>query len=131
MSKTKVIKLEEQLEKVIHESKELFKVVFEHSPDAITVTDGKERIVAWNPMAEKMLGMQRKDLFNQHVSVLYPLQELWTRGAFLAHTSSAGSFRISPPRSCVKTGPCSMSVLLYLVLKNAQGKDHGVYRYFV
>ncbi len=42
------------------------------------VTDNQERIVAWNPMAEKMLGMNRADLFNKPVSFLYPPKE-WKR----------------------------------------------------
>ena len=72
MSKVKAIKIEEQLEKDFIESKQLFKIVFEHSPAAITVTDSQERIVAWNPMAEKMLGMTRADLFNKPVSSYIP-----------------------------------------------------------
>jgi len=78
MSKIKDPKIEEQMEKDQVESKQLFKVVFENSPSAITVTDSQERIVAWNPMAEKMLGMTRVDLFNQPVSSLYTPQE-WKR----------------------------------------------------
>jgi len=78
MTKFKEKKLEEQLQQDHIESKLLFKIVFEHSPSAITVTDSQERIVAWNPMAEKMLGMGRADLFNKPVSSLYPPQE-WKR----------------------------------------------------
>jgi len=78
MSKAKAPKVEEQLEHNLIESKQLFKIVFEHSPSAITVTDSEERIVAWNPMAEKMLGMTRIDLFNRPVSSLYTPQE-WKR----------------------------------------------------
>jgi PAS domain S-box-containing protein len=78
MSKSKPINLEEQLEKDLIESKQLFKIVFEHSPSAITVTDSQERIIAWNPMAEKMLSMNKSDLFNKHVSILYPPKE-WKR----------------------------------------------------
>ena len=78
MSKAKVIKIEEQLEKDLIESKQLFKIVFENSPAAITVTDSQERIVAWNPMVEKMLGMTRADLFNKPISSLYPPKE-WKR----------------------------------------------------
>ena len=66
------------LEEVIVESREIFKVVFEHSPTAITVTDKDERITAWNPMAEKMLGMSRVELFNKPVKELYLPQE-WDR----------------------------------------------------
>ncbi|MEI7998888.1 MAG: ATP-binding protein [Candidatus Omnitrophota bacterium] len=56
----------------------MFRVIFENSPAAITVTDAQERIVAWNRMAEKMLGMGREDLFNKLVQELYPKEE-WRR----------------------------------------------------
>ncbi len=69
-------------EKELTESKELFRVVFEHSAAAITVTDKNERIVAWNPMAEKMLGMAKKDLFNKPVKDLYSAQEWRKMRAF-------------------------------------------------
>ncbi len=78
MSKVKPAKIEEQLEKDFAESKQLFKVVFEHSPTAIIVMDSKERIVIWNPLAEKILGMARAELFNEHISSLFPPKE-WRR----------------------------------------------------
>ncbi len=78
MSKTKPVKVEEQLEKDFVESKQLFKIIFEHSPAAITVTDSHERIVTWNPMVEKMLGMKKADLFNKPISFLFTAKE-WKR----------------------------------------------------
>jgi len=60
------------------QSKEMFRIIFEKSPSAITVTDSHERIVAWNSMAEKMLGMKSRDLFNKPVHELYPKEE-WER----------------------------------------------------
>ena len=78
MSKVKTAKIEEQLEKDFAESKQLFKVVFEHSPTAIIVMDSKERIVIWNPLAEKILGMAKAELFNEHISSLFPPKE-WRR----------------------------------------------------
>ncbi|MBI3602428.1 MAG: response regulator [Candidatus Omnitrophica bacterium] len=67
-----------RLEQDLSESKEMFRVIFEHSPVAIMVTDAQERMVAWNPMTEKMLGLGRQDLFNRPVQALYPAQE-WKR----------------------------------------------------
>ncbi|MBL8012402.1 MAG: PAS domain S-box protein [Candidatus Omnitrophica bacterium] len=66
------------LENELSESKELFRIVFERSAAAITVTDKNERIVAWNPMAEKILVMSQKDLFNKPVHELYTEEE-WRR----------------------------------------------------
>ncbi len=59
-------------------SKELFKVIFDNSAAAITVTDRHEKIIAWNPFAEQMFEMAREDLFNKPVSELYPTKE-WRR----------------------------------------------------
>ena len=78
MKISKDSKIQLQLEKDHIESKQLFKIVFDNSPSAITVTDSKERIVAWNPMVEKMLDMGKADLFNKPVSFLYPPKE-WKR----------------------------------------------------
>ena len=60
------------------EQKEMFRIIFENSPSAITVTDAHECIVAWNHMAEKMFEMGQKDLFNKPVKELYSEQE-WAR----------------------------------------------------
>lgn len=65
-------------EEELRESKELFQTVFNNSAVAIFVTDKEERIIAWNPFAEKMLGMDKQDLFNKPVKTLYPPPE-WNR----------------------------------------------------
>ena len=44
---------QKEVEKDLVRSKELFKVVFDHTAAAITVTDHLEKIVAWNPFAEQ------------------------------------------------------------------------------
>ncbi len=72
------ISTKKRVEKELIESKELFRVVFDNSAAAITVTDKDERIIAWNPFAEKMLEMNQEDLFNKPVKELYPPQE-WRR----------------------------------------------------
>jgi PAS domain S-box-containing protein len=72
------VSFKKNVEKELTESKELFRVVFERSAAAITVTDKNERIVAWNPMAEKMLDMAQKELFNKPVNELYTPEE-WRR----------------------------------------------------
>lgn len=65
-------------EQELHESKELFQTVFNISAIAIFVSGKDERIIAWNPFAEKMLGMDKTDLFNKPVKDLYPEAE-WQR----------------------------------------------------
>ncbi|NTV29875.1 MAG: PAS domain S-box protein, partial [Candidatus Omnitrophica bacterium] len=64
-----------EVEKDLIRSKELFKIIFDNSAAAITVTDKDEKIIAWNPFAEQMLDMDRKDLFNRPVEGLYPPRE--------------------------------------------------------
>ncbi|HPN88055.1 MAG TPA: PAS domain S-box protein [Candidatus Omnitrophota bacterium] len=67
-----------KIERELIESKEIFKTVFDNTAATITVTDKNEKIVAWNPFAEKMLGMTKEDLFNMPVKDLYPPEE-WRR----------------------------------------------------
>lgn len=66
---------QKEVEKDLIRSKELFKVVFDHTAAAITVTDQSERIVAWNPFAEQMLEMTKEDFFNKPLETLYPARE--------------------------------------------------------
>ena len=67
-----------KIERELRQSKELFQTVFDNTAAAITVTDKDEKIIAWNPFAEKMLGMGKEDLFNKPVRELYPPKE-WRR----------------------------------------------------
>ncbi|MFA5260191.1 MAG: PAS domain S-box protein, partial [Candidatus Omnitrophota bacterium] len=65
-------------EQVQQESKELFESVFNNSTAAIIVMDREERILAWNPFTEKMLGMDKRDLFNKPWPELFSPRE-WQR----------------------------------------------------
>lgn len=65
-------------EKELRSSKEMFKTLFDNTAAAITVTDADERIVAWNPFAEKMLGLTRAELFNKPVHELYQ-EDQWRK----------------------------------------------------
>ncbi len=67
-----------EFEKNLIESKELFKTVFNNTAAAITVTDKNERIIAWNPFAEQLLGLDKEIFFNKPVKELYPPAE-WRR----------------------------------------------------
>ncbi|MFA5087540.1 MAG: PAS domain S-box protein, partial [Candidatus Omnitrophota bacterium] len=72
------ISSQKKAERDLRESKELFQTVFNNSAAAITVTDKDEKIIAWNPFAEKMLEMGKEVLFNKPVQELYPPEE-WKR----------------------------------------------------
>jgi len=112
-----------QCERDLTESKQLFKVVFENSPSAITVTDSQERIVAWNAMAEKMLGMDRDDLFNQHISFLYPPEE-WKRIRSMNIRNKGMLSNITTKIICKKGHLLDVSASVS-VLKDATGKIIG------
>src|SRR3989339_585869 len=72
------ISTKKKAEKEVKESQEMFQTIFKNSAAAITVTDGNERIIAWNPFAEKLFGMGKKEFFNKPVKELYPPKE-WRR----------------------------------------------------
>ncbi len=66
---------QKEIEKDLSRSRELFKVIFDNSAAAITVTDKDEKVIAWNPFAEQMFEMTREDFFNKPVKALYPDRE--------------------------------------------------------
>jgi two-component system sporulation sensor kinase A len=117
------IKIEEQLEKDLIESKQLFKTVFDHSPTAIIVTDSQERIVVWNPLVEKMLGMAKADLFNKSISSLYPPKE-WKRIRSL-NIRHRGMFSNVTTRIFRKDGSLLDVGAFMSVLKDSKGKLIG------
>lgn len=59
-------------------SEEKYKIIFENSAVAITVADEKEHIISWNNYTEKLLGMNKEDLYLKPVESLYPAEE-WVR----------------------------------------------------
>jgi len=56
-------------------AEENYRTIFENTAVAITVTDVDENIVAWNKLAEKLLGMNKDDLYMKPVKSLYPEEE--------------------------------------------------------
>ncbi len=52
-----------------------YKLIFDNTAIAITVTDAAENIVEWNQFAETLLGMGRDDLLLKPVKELYPPEE--------------------------------------------------------
>ncbi len=123
MSQAKEKKIEAQLESQHIESKQLFRIVFEHSPSGITVADSQERIIAWNPVAEKMLGMTKSDLFNKPVRSLYPAKE-WKRMRSLNIRHKGMLSNIGTKVICKDGSLLDISASIS-VLKNGQGKVIG------
>ncbi len=54
---------------------EKYRMIFENSAVAITVTDSNEHIVSWNKYTEQLLGMKKADLHMRSVQSLYPPDE--------------------------------------------------------
>jgi PAS domain S-box-containing protein len=117
------ISVQKSVEKELSESKELFRIVFENSAAAITVTDKNERIVAWNPMAEKLLDMSKKTLFNKPVKELYTPVE-WRRMRALK-IRERGMLADITTQVIRRDGSLLDVSLSISVLKNADGEIIG------
>ncbi len=74
----KNITFEKQARSERQESKELFEIVFNNSAAAVLIMDKQERILAWNPFAEKMLDMGQRELFNKSFKEFFPQKE-WSK----------------------------------------------------
>jgi PAS domain S-box-containing protein len=117
------ISIQKSVEKELTESKELFRIVFENSAAAITVTDKNERIVAWNPMAEKLLDMSKKALFNKPVKELYTPVEWRRMRAFKIRERGMLS---DIATQVIRSDGSLLDVTLSIsVLKNADGEIIG------
>ncbi len=112
-----------QVEQELLESKELFRVVFDNSPVAITVIDKEEKIIAWNAFAEKMLEMTKEDLFNKSVRTLYPPLE-WKR-IRSSKTRKKGLLANMETKIIKKGGKILEVNLSVSILKNIDGKMTG------
>ena len=62
-------------EKKLKESENKYRKIFENSAVAIMLTDENENIISWNKYTEKMLKMDKNDLYRKPVSSLYPKKE--------------------------------------------------------
>ncbi len=80
-------------ERKIRESEAKIRIILDHSPAAITLTDEQERIISWNRFTEQMLGLSQEDLYLKHISILYPPSE-WEkiRAADIRKTGSRHHF---------------------------------------
>ena len=111
------------VQKDLADSKELFKTVFNNSAAAIIVTDKDQHIIAWNPFAEKVLDMEREELFNRPVSQLYPPDEWKRLKAFHVHKKGVVS---DIETMVLKKDGSILDVSLSLsVVKDIQGEAVG------
>ena len=64
-----------EVEEQLRMTEEKYRIIFENSTVAITLTDENENIVFWNKYAEKLLNMNYDDLYMRPVHELYPEEE--------------------------------------------------------
>ncbi|MBF0479511.1 MAG: PAS domain S-box protein [Candidatus Omnitrophica bacterium] len=109
----------------LSESKELFKTIFDTTSAGIIVTDENDRIVAWNPSSEKMLLMEKGDLFNKVIKELCPGKE-WKRIKMALATGDRNVLSDIQTQFCRKDGSLFDVHLTISVLKNAENKPMGL-----
>jgi PAS domain S-box-containing protein len=118
---------EETLNKEILTSEEKFRIIFENSAVAITVTNEQENeqecIISWNPYAEKLLGMNKDDLFLKPIQMLYPIEE-WNkmRSQNIRQKGMQHHFETKILRKNKETIDVDISLS---VMKDSQGKIIG------
>jgi len=117
------ISLRKAVENELIESKELFQTIFDNTAAAISVTDKHEKIVAWNPFTERMLGMTREELFNKPVEELYPKEE-WQKIRRL--NIRASGIHADLETKIYKKGGSVLDITISIsILKDAHGKIVG------
>jgi diguanylate cyclase (GGDEF)-like protein/PAS domain S-box-containing protein len=62
----------------IHLTEDHYKIIFENTAAAITVTDQNENLVLWNQLAAKLLGREQDELYLKPIKNIYPAEE-WKR----------------------------------------------------
>jgi PAS domain S-box-containing protein len=110
-------------EEKLHESEEIYRTIFENSAVAIMLTDEKERIISWNKYTEKLLGMNREDLYLKPVETLYP-SDKWQkiRSKNIQQNGMQPHLEIKMPTRNRGTIDVNLSVS---VLKNRMGEIVG------
>jgi PAS domain S-box-containing protein len=112
-----------RIEKKLIESEHRYRTIFENSAIAITLTDENERIISWNAYAEKLLDMNKDDLYLKPVRSLYPPEE-WKK-------IRSENIRQKGMQHCLETKMIRKNnEQIYVdislsILKNAEGKITG------
>jgi two-component system sensor kinase FixL len=60
------------MQQSITESEEKFRSITDSALDAIVMIDDKQKIVYWNPAAEKIFGYKKEEALDKHFSLLVP-----------------------------------------------------------
>ncbi len=102
---------------------EVYKILFETSAVAITLTDKNERIVSWNKYAEELFNMNEKELYMRPVNTLYPVEE-WQKIRAENVRKKGIKYRIETRMIRKNEGPFEVEISL-CVLKGSGGKNVG------
>jgi len=102
---------------------ELYKILFETSAVAITLTDENERIISWNKYAEELFNMNEKELYMKPVSALYPIEE-WKKIRAENVRKKGIKYRMEIKMNRKNKEPFDVELSL-CVLKGAEGKTVG------
>jgi len=113
--------LEENIE--LENIEEKYLTIFENYAVAITIADGKERIVSWNKYAEELLGMNERELSLKDVSSLYPPEE-WKK--IRAENVRQKGMKYKMETKIIGKDGTLLDVEVSLcVLKGVEGKTYG------
>lgn len=114
-------RIEENIE--IENIEDSYRSIFENYAVAITIADQQERIISWNKYAEKLLGMNEKELFLKNVSELYPYEE-WQKIRAENIRQKGMKFKMET-RMIKKDGSVLDIEISICVLKGGQRKKAG------
>jgi PAS domain S-box-containing protein len=78
----------------IVKSEQRYRAILDKAPDAVFIRDKSGNIVDTNRQAIKLLGYSRKELIGQHVSKIYPPEELKKIKKVIERTNRVGRARI-------------------------------------
>ncbi|MBF0532789.1 MAG: PAS domain S-box protein [Candidatus Omnitrophica bacterium] len=120
------ISAQKKTESELRDSRRLFQTIFSNSAAAITVTDKEDKLVAWNPFTEQLMGMTKGDLFNRPVQDFYPPEE-WRR-IRAAKLRQKGAIPSIETKIIKKDGSRLEIDLSVSVLKNSEGEVEGSIR---
>lgn len=104
-------------------SEERYRTIFENSAVSIMLTDEQEKIISWNEYTEKMLGLKKDDLLNNHVKKLYPEDE-WLK-IRAKNIRKKGSQHHLETKMIKKDGSLLDVDISVTVLKDSDGNPKG------
>jgi diguanylate cyclase (GGDEF)-like protein/PAS domain S-box-containing protein len=100
-----------------------FRIIFDNSGLAITVTDANENIVVWNKCAETLLGLSQDELFLKPIKEIYPPEE-WNK-IRSANVRKKGTPRQMETKVATKNGEILEVDLSISLLSRPDGSVQG------